>query len=943
MRKFLQLSLFCMLSSSIIANAQTGKAVTGIVKDSAGASLPGATIKLTEDNGDSLFTPARADGSFFFKLVTTPRITLTISANGFVTLVRHYKLKSDSTIVSLGVIQLGAQFNTLNPVTVVAANPVMIKEDTVTYNVNAFKVRQNAPLEDALKKMPGVDVDINGNVTAQGKQVTKVRVNGKDFFGGDVKTATRNLPADIVENVQMIDDYGDQANLTGVKTGEPDKIMNITIRPDRNHGYTGQVTAGDGADAAPEKPGISNDNRYIGLVNAFKFNGNQQFALLGNINNTNVNTFSFGTPATSDPITTKKLNLDAAMSGKGNVGGGNFTSQAATQNGITNAHAAGFNYRDQWSKAVSIYGSYSFSDNTVVTKSVTVQQNTLLSNPGFVNENSNETNRNINHRLNWNLEYKPDTINYLKVTPAFSYSGVTTNALQDVNQHQKDNITEYTSNLYGTLYSPNYGITALYNHRFSRQGRNLSINVTANSVTTRQYQNPVFSYITGTLSAPSVQMINTYSHSTNYGITLSYLEPLGEFKYLEFNYAFNRSITNNDKQTTVPDSLNHSVTIDSALSNRYNYTFTTNRFGLNYRYVKKVFNYTIGIGVEPSTLHGNSPLLTLQTHASAINIIPIGHLVFNFQRNKTLSLNYSGFSSQPSFNQLQPVIDFSNALYPVQGNPNLQPQFTNNFSVRYNKFDFATGNTLFTNLSFSQIQNQVVSNTISYPHKYLPNPALQNTYLTQYKNANGFYTASAFASFAKPWHNRRYTLILNGSVTYNNNIGYLTSIDSLTYTQTTLKNTAKNIIFTPTVRFRVDIPDVIDAQILAGYAISKTNNSINNNFTNISANIRTLTFGISGKIYFFKDWTFSYEYSKNINYGYTVQVTNPNFLDLYVERRFLKNNKATLRFAAFDVFNQNTGYSTAITASTITETSVSRLGRYYLLSFTYRFQKFGGK
>ena len=154
----------------------------------------------------------------------------------------------------------------LNQVTIVgAANPVTLKEDTVVYNAaSAYKVRENAPVEDLIKKLPGVDVDVNGNITTQGKQVTKVRINGKDFMGGDVQSATKNLPADIVENIQMIDDYGDQANLTGVKTGEPDKIMNITIRKDKNYGYSGQATAGDGEDALPKDQGIPDQNRYMG-------------------------------------------------------------------------------------------------------------------------------------------------------------------------------------------------------------------------------------------------------------------------------------------------------------------------------------------------------------------------------------------------------------------------------------------------------------------------------------------------------------------------------------------------------------------------------------------------------------------------------------------------------------------------------------------------------
>jgi hypothetical protein len=351
-------------------------------------------------------------------------------------------------------------------------------------------------------------------------------------------------------------------------------------------------------------------------------------------------------------------------------------------------------------------------------------------------------------------------------------------------------------------------------------------------------------------------------------------------------------------------------------------------------------NYTIGIGVEPSVINGVITATGKQTRQTAVNITPEGRLAFNFGKNGSLSFGYNGYSSQPVYNQLQPVIDFTNALYPVEGNPALKPQFTNNFSARYNKFNFTTGNTIFTSLSFSQTQNQVVTNTTSYPAIYTPNPVLQNTWLTQFQNANGYYAASAFSSFARPGHSRRYTAIVSGNISYTHNIGYLTSIAPFTYTATTVKNTAGNISFSPMIRLRIDMPDKMDVQVFMSYLLSNTHNTVQNNITAAAANTQTLSLGINGKNYILKDWTLSYEYYKDFNYGYLVPVHNPSILNLYLERRFLKNNMATARLAAFDIFNQNTGYNTAITASTITQTSTNRLGRYYLLTITLRLQRF---
>jgi Outer membrane protein beta-barrel family/CarboxypepD_reg-like domain len=934
--------------TSFYVHAQSGREVDGTIIDSTKLSVPGASIKLISDKGDSTVAIADGAGKFVFPSVIGSKFTLTISSIGYQALKKHFVLDNDNKPAVLDPIVLKTESNVLKQVNIVGINPVTLKEDTVEYKASAYKVRENAPVEDLVKKLPGVDVDVNGNITTQGKQVTKVRINGKDFMGGDVQSATKNLPADVVENIQMIDDYGDQANLTGIKTGEPDKIMNITIRKDKNYGYFGQATGGDGEDLLPQNQGIADQNRYLGTLNSFRFNGDQQMALLGSINNTNVNTFSFNPTGGAGGGGGGGGFGGGGGGGRGNAARGaqNTGSLITTQNGITNAHSLGANFRDQWGKKLSVYGSYSFADNTVSTNSTTVQQNTSPTNPSTNNQTSTEVDRNINHRFTWNMEYKPDTVNYLKVTPTFSYASTNTNYQEEVSYIRNDLVnSRYTSNSTGNSSTPNYGFIALFNHKFPKR-RNLSINVNLSSSTSNQFQNPVYDYIVGAPTAPANQMINTDSHTTSLGTTLSYLEPLGKRSYLEFNYSLNHSNTTNNKQTdTLSDPASNLFNRDTALSTQYNYTFTTNRFGLNYRFIEKKYNFTLGIAALPSVLDGYSPLTGVTTHISTFNIIPTVRYIYNFSRSQAFSVNYNGSSSSPSFSQLQPTTDFSNALYPVQGNPLLKPQFTNNFSIRYNQFSFATGNILFTNLSFQQINNQVVTNTITYPRRYAPDPRFQNTILTKYLNADGYYSASGNFVYAKPWDNRKYTLMFTGTVNYSNSVGYLTSVDSTTFDQTTVKNIAKNLQFTPGVRFRVDITDVIDAQALTNYAINRTDNSVNNAITNGTSNIRTWNLAVNGKNYLFKDWTFSYDYGKAINYGYSsnVKVTNPNVLNLYLERRFLKDNRATIRLSAFDLFNENTGFSSSSTVSSFTETHVNRLSRYYLATFTLRLQKFAGK
>jgi uncharacterized membrane protein YgcG len=960
--KSILLTLSLVLFSIAFSHAQTGHEIDGTVIDSTKLTIPGSVVTLTtEIKADSTTVATDANGKFAFKTVNGSKITLSVSSLGYQGVRKHFAIANDGKAVVLNPIVLRVEANVLKQVNINGVSPVRFTEDTTEYKASAYKVRDNAPIEDVIKKLPGVDVDVNGNITTQGKQVTKVRLNGKDYMAGDVQSLTKNLPADVVENIQMIDDYGDQAALTGVKTGEPDKIMNITIRADKNYGYSGQGTVGDGEDALPQSQGIPDDNRYIGSLNTYTFNGNQIVAVNGSVNNTNVNTFNFGSASTGNG---GGGNFGGGVGGGGGgFGGGGGRGNAArgaaassslttTANGITDAHSIGADFRDEWGKNLSVYGSYSFADNTVNTISTNNQQNISAVNPSLNLQNSNETDRDVNHRLTWNMEWKPDTSDYFKITPTFAYASVNTVDDESVNfSNTNTNTTTsaYTSNSSGNSQSPTYGLNILYNHRFPHR-RNLSLYVVLGSTTSNQYQNPVYNYTVGPQTAPD-QMIYTYSRTNSISTTLSYLEPLGKFNYLEFNYVFSRAVTTNDKETDASDttgtSTNPFMTAyfpDSALSNQYNYTFTTNKFALNYIFRNNTYNYVLGLGVQPSELDGFSPQTGNQTHVNDFNVIPTARFVYRFSASHFLAVNYNGSSSSPTFTQLQPVIDFSNALYPVEGNPYLNPQFTNNLSIRYNAFDFSSGNLIFTRLSYQQINDYITTNTITYPSHYLADNRFSNTVFTQYLNTpgDGYSATSGNVTFAKPWDSRKFTLQFFGTVTYSTTVGYLTNVTNTD--SVTSKNISKNLQFTPGFKFMTDIPEVIDAQIITSYAINRTTNSVQDSLTNSNSNIRTFSTELIGKNYF-GNWTFSYDYSKTINYGYApdLHVTNPNLLSLYVERRFLKGNRAMLRLSVFDLFNQNTGFSSTQTESSITTTHVNRLARYYLGTFTLRLQKFAGK
>lgn len=909
--KHLLLAVVLILTTHVYA--QSGRQVSGVVKDSAGVGLPMATVKLLSVK-DSAIVVANAEGRFIFPSVMVNQFSLVVSSLGYQAVKRRYTLIPGSTIAELDPVILKNDTISLKGVTVTGA-AVRIKEDTVEYNAAAYKVRLGAAIEDALKKMPGLEVARDGSISAQGKQVSKVQLNGKDYMAGDVKSLTRNLPADLVQNVQVIDDHGEQAKLTGVKTGESQKVLNINIRKDKNHGYFVQGTAGGGRDAIPR----AEAGRYASSANLFNFRDKRQITVSGELNNTNNSLFDFN---------------------GGRKGPDLFGDK---QNGITTARAAGLNYRDDWSKKLTAYGSYSIAVNSVSTSSAMIRDNLSGQSPSTQNSSSNRNDRNLNHRFNFNIEYKPDTLNYFKIIPAFSYGGVRSretfaSRLQAGNS-DRTVISDYNGNLYAKSSEPNFGLNVLYNHRFHKRGRNFNVLLTGGSATDEQYENPVYNYLAGRAGAPVNQLINSHSRTDSARASLSYLEPLGKKSYLEFSYNYHNARTTAERLTdTVTEA--GAVNRDPDLSNDYVFRFIANRIGANYRVAAKKYNFTLGLAAQPAFLEGSSSAIAPVRHTT-FNFSPVLRYVYNFTDLQALAFDFQGTGNAPAYHQLQPVVDFSNASYPVQGNPDLLPEFNNTFQIRYNKFGDGTGRTFFSTLSFTRADRKIVVNTINYPANYTADPKLAGAILTNYQNASGFYNASAYYVLVGSWAKRKYTWFFNGRLSYNNNISYLTDVlDPLGIDQVVQKNTAKNLVLTQGARFRVDVADVADAEVNANYLISHSDNSVRH--ANLNNSFQTITLGTNGKFYFFKDWTLGYTYSKAVNRGYQ-GATNPNLLDTYIERRFLKQNMATIRIAAYDLFNENTGFTSTQNAYAITQNNVNRLGRYYLLTFMLRLQKFAGK
>ncbi len=899
------MKLFFTLLIFVFANAtqaQNAISVKGNAKTVDGKPLAKANVTLYyKGKTDTLRTITNDKGFYSFTNVQPKKAFISISYIGYKKFLDEYDFSNVVGETNNYEVIMTPGDNTLETVTV-EASKISIKEDTVSYRIDSTMFRKNDNVEEVLKKLPGVEVDKDGKVTAQGKEVTKVKVNGKEFFGGDVKTATRQLNADMVDKVQIIDDYGDQSAFTGVKDGDPTKTLNIQLKKDKNKGYFGNVTAGAGT-----------ESRYSSNLSINRFNNNQQISVVGNINNTNASTFNFSSIPGG-------MGAMAGSMMRSFGGGANF----GNSDGIGVTKTLGFNYRDDITPKLSLYGSYSFSDkaNKVFNEinQQIIQKDSVTTNK----QNSKDFSITDNHRFSFNVEYKIDSFNYIKFNPGITYKKVSDDYRNDfVYLDNKGGVRNrgFNTNT-NTSNTPNYTGNLLYNHRFHKKGRTLSLNVTAGKSNTDANDDTYNQSYFGTNPLPFAIQQNVIQNNDNhnYGISASFNEQLNKKRSLEFNYAYNKRFIGNDKETF--DVQGNTKTLVDSLTNIYENIYTTNRFGVNFKTTQKKYNYSFGLAVQPATIESNSfSGAKLKYTQNIVNYFPVIRFAYNFSKSKSFNVNYNGNTSQPTYQQLQPIYDYTNRQNITVGNPNLKPEFTNTFSMRFNNFDFVSGNVFFSNVSISFVKDKIVNNVLQKGF------GVQET---RYLNTNGYYNANLFYAYSKPIQNRKYVFNYGGTLNYNNNISFIESN----------KNEGKNII----VLQRLSMDYKIKKWFEASGGLTYTNN---NNKSSLSpqsnSNIKVVSLTHSARMFFKHDINFNYDVDKTINKGYADNVVaNPLILNGTVEKQIFEKKNGSIKLQVFDLLNQNTSVTRNVTAYSITDSRTNRLGRYYILSFVFRFSKFDG-
>jgi hypothetical protein len=886
--------------------------VSGIVKDTTDNTIIGAIVTLMSKK-DTMRTATNSDGIFVFKNVKLATFILTVAEIGYKTTTRKYLNNDAVKQVVLDPIILKGESKMLKQININGTPSITYKTDTVEYRASDYKVRENATVDELLSKMEGMEVGSDGTLTHQGQQVTKARLNGKDFAGGNVAQAIQTLPADIVDKIQIVDDYGDEAARTGVKDGTPQKVLNITTRADRSVGDIGRITAGEG-----------NDDRFDDRLFLQRIDANEQLGFIGNFRNTVNGVASTGLNAGSG----------------GTIG--SSTSSNGGSGGTTKTFAPSFNYRDDWSKKIEVNMSYTYNYNNVssITNSNGQQysdENGANGTTNFIN-NSTGSNKTGTHTFHFDMEYSIDSANYMRIQPNFSYSDNTTDNQSQIYDTGFINQTSF-NNTTSSVPNPSYGAVVFYQHLFKKKRRNISLQLSytySKTTTTNTEDNTILYYQdTVTTNTPFLdslihRVIQRGSLTRNYRASLTYVEPLTAISQFEFNAQYIYHGYNNNAFTDNIDSLNRTVPIDS-LTNIYSYSFVQSRFAFNYRLNQKKYNLSLGATAIPTLLQGEREGYGDVDH-SDFHLIPIFRFQYSWSNTERLAVNYAGTPTEPTYNELQPVTDYTNPQNPVIGNANLKPAFTHSITTTFNDYVANSQFNFSTNITTSITDDQVVTNNVLVPEYLTKSGKKDTTYVpyTHYVNLNGGYNVNANYNVAKQLDNREYNLELNGNVSYGHNVAMRNNIENYSNTWS----------YNERLGPRIDPNDWLEVNPYVSYAVTKSSNTLPGA---IYVDTRTLALNLTGRFYFLRTWMFGYSGSKNYVTGISQNLTkNPLVINATVEKELFKKHNGILSIQAFDLLDQNNFVNKVITPTGYTDTKTNALSRYVMISFRLNLQKWSG-
>ncbi|WP_207497234.1 outer membrane beta-barrel protein [Aridibaculum aurantiacum] len=916
--------LLCFYSTDTAAQA----IIQGRVMDtSAKKPLSFATISLVKEADSTLVTFTRADSAGIFSLKNIQQGNYRLSASyvGYHPAWRLVTVKEGETVVNTGAIVVH-DLKTLGDVTVVSKRPpVAVNGDTLEFNAENFAVQPNAVVEDMLKKMPGVTVDADGTVRVNGQRIRRVLVNGKEFFTGDSKMATKNLPADAIDKVQVFEKKSDRAEFTGVDDGNSEPSINLKLKKDKDNAIFGKATASGGGD--------KNEGRYDGQLNLNRFKGEKQMSLLAMGNNTNRQGFSF-----ADALSFSG-DMARNMRGGGGItirtGGGEsdnglpIAGMGNTAQGVANTYAVGANYNNKIGKKTDVNASYIFNDQSLLTTRSINRENLVLGNNFNYVQNSNNLRDNQQHRVNMIIDTRFDSSSSLKITPLFTYQRSNSNnhSLYTSRDRSFNKINDGFSNATNEASGFNFRNTMLYRKRLAKKGRTISaqyntaINQTGGdgSLVTNNlfYNNSGLPFYTTNLD----QVNDNEAKTTAHGGSVTYTEPVGKRALLELSAFLNQSIGHSSRNTFDLNTTSgkHDIKND-LLSNQFRNSYLYRGGSTNFRSQGR--KLTVGAGATFQQAIQKNLVNKLEEIRRDFNdVLPNANVQYRFSNYRNIRLDYNTSTRQPSVTQLQPIPDISDPLNIREGNPALNREYSHNLNLNYFSADPATRTNFMVFANVSATNNAIVYNDIIDP--------LTRVRTTRPVNANGIYSAYGSINHGFPIRKLKSSIEVGASTNYSRNVSFING----------QRNNIQNISITPNIAWNFGIDKKVDIRATARAGYNEASYSLQKNqdvrYWLQQYGVEVINYLPMGLVL-----TNNFNYTKTTGRAEGFNTSIPMW-NATISKMFLKNQRGELRLSAFDLLNQNVGISRNANQNYIEDIRYNVLQRYFLLGFTYSLNKSG--
>ena len=803
-------------------------------------------------------------------------------------------------------------------------------KDTIVFNSAAYRLSETATIQELIKKLPGVDMDSDGNITVNGKAVTQILINGKEYLGENITTLLENLPANVIDRLKTYEKKSDLARITGIDDGEEQTVFDLHTKEEMKGGLLNTYDLAYGSD-------YGKHDLYSGQVMVNRFTDHNSFTLWGHANNV----------------------IDQGI--------GNGGRQWGNNRGINTTQEIEASYAYTNDK-IDVNANLSMMHRENDFNQKGNSERFYGSSSSFSNNFSKNINNSNSYRANFYVEWRPDSMTNVIIRPYLNKSLSESNsesASATYNSDPYEFMDDPLFDMLDTVSAKTGGYNTLFvnrntgqshgdnnnlsgggsiqaNRRIGNKGRNLTLRLSADLNkgtnnnwsynTTTYYQTGKFDYRNRFTETPSAR--------NNYSAQVIYSEPVFNKAFLQFSYRFNYNWNENDRQTYSLDNISEygfketpetykQFPADTALSKYSEYTTLGHDIQVSLRVNRDKFRLNTGVRIQPQ--HTELKYRTQgQLHTPIQNVInwnPTFDFRYMFTEHTNLRFRINGNSSQPSMTNLLDITDNTNPLNITQGNPNLKPSFTTNFNVNFNTYNVDKQNSFTAWMSYRTTSNSI-SNRVEYN-------AETGGQTTRPDNINGNWNINGNLGGNITLPDQRFTINSSTGINYSNQVGYLYQ------NQETMKATTKQLV--PSERLSASFRDEKVELTLSGDV--NLNHSRNDRRPTGNMDTWNFNYGMNGNFTLPYNFRLAFDIFNSSRRGYEDDTYNTDELiwNAEIQKSFLKNKSAILSVQFFDILGQRKNYSRNISATSRSNTEYDVINQYFMLHFTYKLNIFNGK